>query len=165
MKNTSIMTLWWQCGLLSNYYFDHLFRYSVSLCLEKVQERATKLAHCMKNLSYSERLNKPDSTHLRGGYVVIYWRCSRFWLEKMLIVSSSFSKLITAMVSETTIWLFFNCRKYFFSQDSVGKWNQSIFSEYLLKMHMQNDAMFYFQWSIRWNCEHWCLFLVNCSLK
>ena len=101
-------------------------------CLEKVQERATKLVHGMKNLSYNQRLNKLklysiERQRLRGDLIEIYKiltgkenvNCQQFFQSARDCYGLRGHSL-KLFVERSRL----NCRKYFFSHRSVGEWNQ-----------------------------------------
>ena len=101
-------------------------------CLEKVQERATKLVRGMKSLSYSERLKKLElysleRRRLRGDLIEIY----KILTGKEGVNSQQFFQpardryglrghSLKIFVNRSRL----NCRKYSFSQRSVNAWNQ-----------------------------------------
>ena len=101
-------------------------------CLEKVRERATKLVSGMKNLSYSEGLNKLnlyslERWRLRGDLIEMYKiitgkegiSCQQFF-EQARNCYGLRGHSLKLFVNRSRL----NCRKYFFSQRSVGEWNQ-----------------------------------------
>jgi len=102
-------------------------------CLEKVQERATKLVRGMKNLSYSgERLSKLklyslERRRLRGDLIEVYKimtgkegvNCQQYFQQARYCYGLRGHSL-KLFVNRSRL----NCRKFFFSQRSVGDWNR-----------------------------------------
>ena len=100
--------------------------------MEKVQERATKLVSGMKNLSYSERLDKLnlyslERRRLRGDLIEICMimtgkegiSCQQF-VQQARDCYGLRGHSLKLYVNRSRL----NCRKYFFSQRSVGEWNR-----------------------------------------
>lgn len=101
-------------------------------CLEKVQARATKLVHGLKKLSYSERLDRLglyslERRRLRGDLIEMYKiltgkedvDCQQFFRPARDHYGLRGHSLKLHVIRSRL-----NCRKYFFSQRSVGEWNR-----------------------------------------
>jgi len=138
VKNTDVCDF----RILFNYYVQPHLEYCVQVwsphlikdihCLEKVQERATKLVRGMKNLSYSEQLSKLklyslERRRLRSDLIEVYKimtekegvNCQQFFQQARDCYGLRGHSL-KLFVNRSRL----NCRKFFFSQRSVGEWNR-----------------------------------------